>query len=299
MIACDTSAVERFYVLTRKSRCGRLCRMRHASRWLAVRASRGGQVLAGFGLVMAAACSSSSKGHVGDGGGDISAQDSAQDGATNNAGGCLDNGLRCFSGTAGGECGDWYEAAQCVGSTWKCPTGMVAESLCGCFNSAPTCHPGTVGGACGSETATPTCSGGLWNCPEGTVWSLDCTSVLPNDGGAAGDGGGDAGGCLGRAPDCASGTEGGECTDWSGVAASCVGSTWKCPTGMVVMSLCGCFDWRPTCSPGTAGGACTSETVSPICGGGVWSCPDGTVSTNDCACVLSGDGGAVGDGGCP
>jgi hypothetical protein len=108
----------------------------------------------------------------------------------------------------------------------------------------------------------------------------------------------DAGGCPDTGPLCASGTAGGECGD-SLTDAQCVGSTWKCPTGTIAASLCGCFDWRPTCSPGTAGGACTSETVSPICGGGVWSCPAGTVSTDDCACVLSGDGGAVGDGGCP
>jgi hypothetical protein len=190
MIACDTSAVERFYVLTRRCRCGRLCRMRHASRWLAVRSSRGCQVLAGFGLVMAAACSSSSKGHVGDGGGDTSAQDSAQDGATNNADGCLDNSPRCFSGTAGEECGDSYEEPQCVGSTWQCPTGTVAESLCGCIGGwKPTCSPGTAGGACTSETVSPICGGGVWSCPAGTVSIDDCACVLSDDGGAAGDGG--------------------------------------------------------------------------------------------------------------
>ena len=108
----------------------------------------------------------------------------------------------------------------------------------------------------------------------------------------------DARGCLGSAPLCASGTAGGECGDWL-TDAQCAGSTWKCPTGTIVASLCGCFDWQPTCSPGTAGGACGSETVSPICAGGHWSCPDGTVSSDDCACVLSGDGGAASDGGCP
>jgi hypothetical protein len=108
----------------------------------------------------------------------------------------------------------------------------------------------------------------------------------------------DARGCLGTAPLCASGTAGGECGD-SLTDAQCVGSAWKCPTGTIAASLCGCFDWQPTCSPGTAGGACGSETVSAICGGGHWSCPDGTVSSDDCACVLSGDGGAASDGGCP
>jgi hypothetical protein len=133
-------------------------------------------------------------------------------------------------------------------------------------------------------------SGGSGNCAEPANVGGDASA---QDGAAS-----DARGCLGTAPLCASGTEGGECGDWL-TDAQCIGSTWKCPTGTIAASLCGCFDWQPTCSPGTAGGACGSETVSPICAGGHWSCPDGTVSSDDCACVLSGDGGAASDGGCP
>ena len=280
--------------------------MRHVSPGLAVRASRLCQVLIRFGIVMAAACSSSSTGrstNAGDGGKDTS----AQDGTTIDARTCKGTAVQCVRGTSGGQCGDVFTVAECVGGTWTCPTGTIAESLCGCFSAAPWCYPGTAGSACGSQSAAPTCSGGRWNCPDGTVPSQQCTGALPDAGGTAGDGGGDtsapdgatidAGGCSGSTSLCFGGTAGGQCGD-SATNAQCVGRQWKCPIGTIAESLCGCFNSAPICSPGAAGGACGSETVTPICGGGQWNCPDGTVPSDQCACVLSGDAGTAGDGGC-
>jgi len=99
-------------------------------------------------------------------------------------------------------------------------------------------------------------------------------------------------------PLCASGTAGGECGD-SLTDAQCVGSTWKCPTGTIAASLCGCFDWQPTCSPGTAGGAMRFRDRLADLRGDTGAARTGRCPPTTVPCVLSGDGVAANDGGCP
>jgi len=74
--------------------------------------------------------------------------------------------LRCVLAGRGGECGDMLTDAQCVGSTWKCPTGTIAAVSVVCFERQADVAPqARAGGACGSETVSPICGGGTLELP--------------------------------------------------------------------------------------------------------------------------------------